>query len=296
MAETKGVKDVEAVLFASGKAMEEDHIKELTQLKPKETKTALEALKKKYQETDGALFIWNEGTKWKINVKEAFIPLVKTLAAETELARAVLETLAMIAYRSPVLQSEIINTRGEGAYAHINELVEKGFVTKEKFGRSFKLKIADKFYHYFDVAGDKDIREAFKGAKQPDPEKYAQQEQKKLGALEIVQALSDEEAEKQRQETQLEIYDINQQLENDKRGFLNGFDDKLQEAKARINDAEEHILKQKQEAEARKEEEGEEAPPEEETEQKDYEDMDPQAFAKEIEKQVDEISEEKKED
>ena len=130
MAAPKGLEAVEAVLFASGKAMEEGHIKELTGLKPKETRAALEALREAYAHRETALFVWNEGTRWKINVKEAHVELVRTLAAETELARAVLETLAVIAYRTPVLQSEIIQTRGEGAYAHINELVEKGFVTK----------------------------------------------------------------------------------------------------------------------------------------------------------------------
>lgn len=249
MGTVKGMGAVEAVLFASGKAMEEEHIKEIIGLKPKETRTALEALQKSYDTREGALFIWNEGTKWKINVKEEHAVLIRTLAAETELPRAVLETLAIIAYRTPVLQSEIVDARGDGAYTHITELEEKGFITKEKFGRSFKIKITDKFYHYFDVEGDKDIREAFKDAKQPDVNKIAQEAEKKLGQLEVVDAITDEESlTEHRKETQLEIYNIEQQREDDKKNYLHEFETRLGEVSGRISEAEGDILAQKKQA------------------------------------------------
>ena len=303
MSVVKGIEAVEAVLFASGKAMEEDHIKELTGLKPKETKHALEALQQSYHDRDTALFIWNEGTKWKINVKEEYVEIVKTLAAETELARAVLETLAVIAYRSPVLQSDVITARGSGAYDHISELVEKGFITKEKFARSYKLKISDKFYHYFDVA-DGDIREALAAAKQPDVEKIAAKVggQKKLGELDVVDALSDEATmEAHRKETQVEIYNIEQQREDDKKNYLNDFESRLQETSARIGEAEKDILEQKeqlaeeqagQEVREDDEEQGEQETTQHDETAKnpDEEDKDPQALVKEIEDEIDEIT------
>ncbi|MFP4523977.1 MAG: SMC-Scp complex subunit ScpB [Candidatus Woesearchaeota archaeon] len=256
MAEVKGVKEAEAVLFASGKAMEEDRIKDLTGLKPAETKKALEGLKEKYDQADSALFIWNEGTRWKINVRERYVELVKSLVAETDLPKAILETLAIIAYRSPIMQTEVIKTRGEGAYEHVKELVDRGFITKERFGRSYKLKIADKFYHYFDVEGDKDIREAFAKAKKPDVQTTAEKEQKKLGELPVVEAESDEEHEQRRKDTQLEVYNITKQREDDKKNYLNDFEDRLKQSQQRVDEAEEDILKQKQEVEERKKEEG----------------------------------------
>ena len=257
MSEAKGVKEVEAVLFASGKAMEEDQIKGLTGLKPKETRKALEGLKEKYDQADSALFIWNEGTRWKINVREQYVELVKSLVAETDLPKAILETLAIIAYRSPIMQTEVIKTRGEGAYEHVKELVDRGFITKERFGRSYKLKIADKFYHYFDVEGDKDIREAFAKAKKPDAESAAEQEQRKLGELPVVEAESDEEHEQRRKETQLEVYNITKQREEDKKNYLNHFEDRLKQSQQRVDEAEQDIQKQKEEVEEQKKEKGE---------------------------------------
>jgi len=308
------INKVEAVLFASGKAMDEGHIKELTELKPKETRKALETLQQQYAERESALFIWNEGEKWKINVKEDYIGLVKTLAAETELDRAVLETLAIIAYRSPILQSDVIRVRGSGAYEYIGELVDKGFVTKEKEGRSYKLKITDKFYHYFDVAGDGEIRDVFSKINKPNPEDFMPKEQKKLGDLEIVDAETDEEAEADklaRQERQLEINNIQETREDDKKNYLNDFEGRLGEVSSRIGDAEKHILDEKarieesakeseeeeqktQDREKETEKKGGQEKSVEETEKKNYEEMDPQELAKDIEEKIEKINAEKK--
>jgi segregation and condensation protein B len=321
------INKVEAVLFASGKAMSEEHIKELTELKPKETRQALEALQKAYDERAGAVFIWNEGDKWKINVKEEYIMLVKTLAAETELERAVLETLAIIAYRSPILQSDVIRVRGGGAYEYISELVDKGFVTKEKEGRSFKLKITDKFYNYFDVAGDGEIRDIFANINKPDPNALMPKGQKKLGNLDIVDAETDEEAEedkKAREERQIEIHQIQITREDDKKNYLNDFEGRLGEVSGRINEAEKHILDEKarienaaRDSEEAESKEGEEKHHHEEktkvegdknsenseeenegdeevVKEKDYDNMDPQELAKDIEEKIERISKERK--
>ena len=288
---------VEAILFASGRALEETHLQQLAKLTPRRVRTALQNLQQAYAERKTALFIWNEGTRWKLNVKEAYVPLVKNLTAETELSKPVLETLAVIAFRSPVLQTEIIKTRGDGAYAHINELVERGFITKEKFSRSYKLKIAEKFYHYFDVEGDADIREALAKAKRPDPAHYAKNIPKKIGELEVVDALDDQAFEQRRKETQLEIYEITQQRENDRKNYLKDFEQRLQETKHRINEAEQAILEQKQQAPPEQQSATQEGPEgsntssnitegEEKTSSEPDLDKDPLAIVKEVEQKV----------
>lgn len=320
------INKVEAVLFASGKALDETHIKELTELKPKETRTALENLQKLYAERNSALFIWNEGEKWKINVKEDYISLVKTLAAETELERAVLETLAIIAYRSPVLQTDVIKARGSGAYEYIGELVEKGFITKEKEGRSFKLKITDKFYHYFDVAGDVGMKDVLGKAHMPDVEKLMPKNQRKLGNLDVVDAETDEEVAANKiaqKERQLEINSIQETREDDKKNYLNDFENRLGEVSGRIGDAEKHILEEKEKSKKIAEEKepgrderetlNDENKEENETsedednaeekenkeeeitiEQKPYDEMNPEELLEDIEKKINKITEDKK--
>ena len=79
--------------------------------------------------------------------------------AETELPKAVLETVAVIAWKAPVLQSEIIKIRNNKAYDHIKELVESGFIAKEKSSRSYKIKLTQKFFDYFDIDSVKKLKQ-----------------------------------------------------------------------------------------------------------------------------------------
>ncbi|MBU1976280.1 MAG: SMC-Scp complex subunit ScpB [Nanoarchaeota archaeon] len=159
--------EVEALLFSAGKNMSVENIANIIGKDKREILEELSQLKKEYNERDGALMIIDEGEQWKIHVREQYLSLVRKIVADTELPKTVLETLAIIAYRSPILQSEVVEARSSVAYEHIPLLMDMGFVTKEKKGRSFQLKITEKFFEYFDVEGDKDLKTLFKEVKKP---------------------------------------------------------------------------------------------------------------------------------
>ena len=76
------------------------------------------------------------------------------MLSDTELDKPTQETLALVAYRNPILQSEIIDMRGNTAYDHIKSLRGLEFITSEKKGRTRLLKLTPKFYDYFDVVDD----------------------------------------------------------------------------------------------------------------------------------------------
>jgi segregation and condensation protein B len=159
---------VEALLFSSGKTMTEEHLAALTRLDQRTVSKALQLLAREYSTRDSAITVFNDPTGWKMMVRDAYVPVVKHIVAETELSRACLETLGVIAYKYPVaIQSEVIDVRGGGAYEHMAELERLGFIRREPSGRSFLVKLTEKFFSYFDVAGGKDIREAFKNIKVP---------------------------------------------------------------------------------------------------------------------------------
>ncbi|MEM4259945.1 MAG: SMC-Scp complex subunit ScpB [Candidatus Woesearchaeota archaeon] len=161
---------VEALLFSSGKFMSEENLSLLIGADIKEIRKALKALKDEYAARDSSLTLVQENNTWKVNVREKYLDLVRKIVADTELPKSVLETLAIIAWKNPVQQSDVVNTRGNKAYEHIAQLEEMGFINKEKSGRSFKLKLAEKFFEYFDVEGTKDIKEIFKNVKIPKPD------------------------------------------------------------------------------------------------------------------------------
>jgi segregation and condensation protein B len=153
---------VEALMFASGRLMSIDALLNLTGASNKQVIIKnIEKLKKEYEERNSPLMIVEEKDGWKLTVREQYLSLVRKIVSETELPKTILESLAVIAWKAPVLQSEIIDIRHNKAYDHIAELEELGFIKKEKKGRSFVLKLAEKFYEYFDVSGAKDIRQVF---------------------------------------------------------------------------------------------------------------------------------------
>lgn len=67
-----------------------------------------------------------------------------------------LRTLSVIALKEPIRQTDLKELRGSTAYEHVQELVEKGLIskTRDKNGRSFNLKTTPKFKEYFKLKGD----------------------------------------------------------------------------------------------------------------------------------------------
>ncbi len=153
---------IEALLFASGRLMDIDTMLSLTGASGKQVLiNNVRKLKAEYDERSSPMMIVEEKDGWKLTVRENYLPLVRKIISETELPKTILETLAIIAWRAPVLQSEVVNIRHNKAYEHISELEELGFIRKETSGRSYLVHLTEKFYEYFDVEGSKDIREVF---------------------------------------------------------------------------------------------------------------------------------------
>ncbi len=146
---------VETVLFTTGKFLNLDEISKLSGIgSVGYLKELLEGLKKDYEARNGSLEIIGQGEKWKINIRKEYMYLTENLLTDAELDRPTQETLAVIAYKNPAQQHEIIKIRGNKAYDHIGILKELDFVTSEPSGRSRLLKLTQKFYDYFDVVAD----------------------------------------------------------------------------------------------------------------------------------------------
>lgn len=158
------IKRVEAVLFAAGRAVSLDNIAKFCKASKEEVKQALLELKQQYEQRDSPLLLIEEGEGWKLTVGEKYLEFIKEIVPTTELTKQVLETLAVIAWKQPILQSEVVNIRTNKAYEHIAELEKLGFISKTKKGRSYLLKPTGRFFDYFDLPEDK-MKEVFKDIK-----------------------------------------------------------------------------------------------------------------------------------
>ena len=156
-------KQLEAVLFAAGRKMAVDELARLCRTVPATVLQQLQELKNEYESKDSSLLLMDESDGWKLTVKEQYTQVVQKIVADTELSRTMIETLAVIAWKAPVLQSNVIKIRTNKAYDHIAVLEKSGFITRERHGRSQMIKLTERFYKYFDVKTPEEVKEKFKG-------------------------------------------------------------------------------------------------------------------------------------
>ena len=146
---------VEAILFTTGRFLTLEEISSFSGVASLGyLKQILDELKEEYQKRNGALELLNENGKWKLNIKKDYLYLTEKLLTTSEMDKPTQETLAIIAYKQPSIQADVVNTRGNKSYDHIKKLKDEGFITAEKFGRTRLLKLTNKFYDYFDVVED----------------------------------------------------------------------------------------------------------------------------------------------
>lgn len=153
-------KKIEALLFSSGRKMDIEEIARLCKSNPEEVKDILTGLKKEYEENNSSLMVIDEADSWKITVREQYLPLVQKIVTKTELSKTLMETLAVIAFKYPIKQSDLIKIRTNKAYDHLKELEEIGYITRQKYGRTKLIKLAQKFFDYFDLPPEK-LKEKF---------------------------------------------------------------------------------------------------------------------------------------
>lgn len=145
---------IEAVLFTTAKALNAKEIGEILSIEADVAEEALLELIMDYSSRDGALEIDDENG-YILQVKEEHMDIVEKLCP-VELKPAVLRTLSVIALKEPIRQTVLKDMRGSTAYEHVQELLDKGLISKskDKNGRSFNLKTTPKFAEYFKLKGD----------------------------------------------------------------------------------------------------------------------------------------------
>src|SRR3989338_2180060 len=128
---------IEAVLFTVGRHVDIDELSQLTGVASKGSLSdAVKSLIEDYKKRESSLEIIEENEKFKLNIRKEYLHVTTQLLDQTEFDKPTQETLALIAYRQPVLQSDIIKLRGNGAYDHISKLKEMEFIESEKSGRT----------------------------------------------------------------------------------------------------------------------------------------------------------------
>ena len=134
---------VEAILFAAGKPVSKEELKKYVKGKVEEI---IKELKKEYEKS--AIEILEIDGKYVMQLKDEYAEYAKKFAP-MELSKALLKTLALIAYHQPIKQSELKKIVGSQIYEHVKELRKKGFIRTKKEGRTKLVELTNYFYDYF---------------------------------------------------------------------------------------------------------------------------------------------------
>ncbi|MEL6471983.1 MAG: SMC-Scp complex subunit ScpB [Cyanobacteria bacterium J06623_4] len=143
---------IEAILYLKAQPLQIAQIAEFAQCDRETAEEGLIELMGDYAHRDGALEIAETEEGYALQLREIYKPLVDTIVP-LDIGLGALRTLAAIALRGPIAQSELVEVRGSGVYQHVPDLVEQGFIKKRRQadGRSSWLQVTEKFYQHFEI-------------------------------------------------------------------------------------------------------------------------------------------------
>ena len=112
--EAKGA--VEAALFSSSDNLRISDIAERTGFPEEEVRTAIMDLRREYDDRDSAIVIAKIGSEYRMMLRSEYSDYTGRFG-KAEMSGGLMKTLSTIAYNQPVLQSELVRTRGPRAYS-----------------------------------------------------------------------------------------------------------------------------------------------------------------------------------
>lgn len=141
---------MEAVLYLKGRPLSLAELAEIAGISRDEAELALITLMADYAHRDTALEIHQDGQRYSLQLRASLGDLVQTLLP-VDLSVAALRTLATIALKKRILQSDLVDLRGSGAYDHIRDLLAQDFIERKRQsdGRSYWLSLSEKFHRTF---------------------------------------------------------------------------------------------------------------------------------------------------
>ena len=175
---------IEAILFVSGNAVEKEDIRKAMSLTEEELDEALDTLQSEYDFERRGLRLLRFGAHVQLATRPDYAKYVENLLQPVQkqsLSQAIMETLAVIAYRQPVTKAEVEQIRGVKCDYSIQALAAKGLIEeagrKEALGRPILYATTDSFLRHFCISSLDELPEIdFSKLAKPEEEKPAVEE------------------------------------------------------------------------------------------------------------------------
>lgn len=140
---------IEAALFMAPGVLSLNELAKISNSNLADVRILVNQLTHDYWEMGSAIEIRDENNGIRMAIKRELEESVGSLVVLPEVHKGAMKTLAYIAYKQPVKQSEVIHFRNTKAYDHIKLLEEKGFIRREKEKTSYIIYTTKKFHDYF---------------------------------------------------------------------------------------------------------------------------------------------------
>ena len=155
---------VEAVLFASDESLSAARLADIVGTSIKQIRRQVKKLNDKYQANNNAFRIEEIAGGFQMLTLSSYNPWLKKLLrvrSDSKLSPAALETLAIIAYKQPVIRADIEAIRGVAVGEVVRNLMYKGLVKivgrAEVLGRPMLYGTTKKFLEVFGLNSLKDL-------------------------------------------------------------------------------------------------------------------------------------------
>jgi segregation and condensation protein B len=162
--EDKEIKSVlEALLFLSGEVLTISALKDVLGLPEAQLKNQMGKLIEEYRDRNAGLLVVEIASGYQMVTNPGYAEWIKkfrNMHTSSRLSMPALETLAIVAYKQPIIKAEIEQIRGVNSDSAIKTLYEKRLIKimgrKEAPGRPFLYGTTREFLQYF---GLKDLTE-----------------------------------------------------------------------------------------------------------------------------------------
>jgi segregation and condensation protein B len=166
---------VEAVLFASDEPLTATRLADIVGINVKQLRKHIDDLNEKYKTNNNAFRVEQIAGGYQLLTLNGYNHWLKKLVRardEGTLSQAALETLAIIAYKQPIIRADIEAIRGVAAGDMIRNLMYKGLVKivgrAEVVGRPMLYGTTKKFLEIFGLNSLNDLPKAEELKKPPD--------------------------------------------------------------------------------------------------------------------------------
>jgi len=154
---------IESLLFVAETALTTERIKQVTTADAKEIRDALQAIADEYESRQGGFYLNEVAGGYQIRTRPEYNEWIKRLIQPNppRMSKAALETLAIIAYKQPIIRSDIEYIRGVDCGGILRLLLERKFLRvlgrKEIPGRPLIYATTKQFLEVFDLKDLKDL-------------------------------------------------------------------------------------------------------------------------------------------